>query len=1036
MSKRNTVLVVSSFLLVIISLRVLWFIHQLPLNQPFAEQGILDLQHVSLTDKNTVVLDGEWVFYPNVYAEPEELVDADDRQTIQVPYGWKESSAFIGEKEQWGTYELWIHAPNPLERYSLKLSRVYESFRLYANGELVEQRQSPVNMYNPQQSVLTPAIATVESDEKGMIHLVLTVYDSEQTMEAGVLNTIHFGTETAVTRKHVTSVALQIMVAAIMLLHGIYASILFFIRPKKIELLHYMMAVLLSACAVLLSDDRLLLLWLPLDYDTFVKLAYLSYTGLSFFFVLFVRYLFSNNHRNHKIFWLVSLLCATYGLFIVLVPGITVREWSLLLLFVLAIPFGAILLLIIQVLLKKEKDSLFLLLAAISILSSIFWSSFVGRVHHFNWGIISAVNPDFYPIDLLLAFLAFSCFWFIRFFRAHDENSELVKKLQKEHVAKDQFLANTSHELRNPLHGMINIAQSVKEQEGSRLTAQGRKNMELLLTVSRRMSYLLNDLVDVTKMKQNKVSLNRQPVDLLSVITSVVHIQQFMMEAKRIRFQLEIPENFPPVYADETRLAQIIFNLLHNAVKFTEDGTIVIEAELVRKRAIITVKDTGIGMDQETQKRIFLPYEQGQEDSFDQYGGLGLGLSICQQLVAMHDGTLSVTSTPLKGSEFTVTLPIAGSAEKRREQQVKPAVKISGVAAKESVATNLPAAVAEKDKLLVQGKPKILAVDDDPMNIHVLQNILSPEEYFMETATSGKEVLQRLEEGWDLIIADVMMPEMTGYELTEAIRKQFSISELPVLLLTARSSPEEIYTGFLSGANDYLVKPIDSLELKVRIHAVIDLKHSIQERLRMEAAWLHAQIQPHFLFNTLNTIASLSEIDTPRMAALLEHFGRFLQKSFDEKNLDALVPLSHELAILEAYVYIEQERFGDRVTVHWEKEQDAACQLPPLSIQPLVENAIRHGILKKAEGGNIYIRIKQQKQTVKIAIADDGVGMSKETMKKVLTRVPDQTRGVGLLNTDTRLKQLYGKGLEITSKPGEGTEISFQVPLTPEREHH
>src|SRR5699024_3869871 len=127
--------------------------------------------------------------------------------------------------------------------------------------------------------------------------------------------------------------------------------------------------------------------------------------------------------------------------------------------------------------------------------------------------------------------------------------------------------------------------------------------------------------------------------------------------------------------------------------------------------------------------------------------------------------------------------------------------------------------------------------------------------YHVFTVTSSERALEYIDTGeWDLVITDVMMPNMSGYELTETLRKQFSISELPILLLTARNQTEDIYTGFLAGANDYVAKPVDRVELQSRVAALTCLKQSVKEQLRIEAAWLQAQIQPHFLFNTINTI--------------------------------------------------------------------------------------------------------------------------------------------------------------------------------------
>src|SRR5690625_3178755 len=151
-----------------------------------------------------------------------------------------------------------------------------------------------------------------------------------------------------------------------------------------------------------------------------------------------------------------------------------------------------------------------------------------------------------------------------------------------------------------------------------------------------------------------------------------------------------------------------------------------------------------------------------------------------------------------------------------------------------------------------------------------------------------------------------MMPRMSGYELTRIIRKRFTISELPILRLTARNRPEDIENGFLAGANDYVTKPVDAVELKSRVNALTEVRKSSRERLRMESAWLQAQIQPHFLFNTLNSIIALSEIDTTRMQKLLEAFSNVLRGKFNFQNINEFVPIESELDLIRSYLYIEK----------------------------------------------------------------------------------------------------------------------------------
>lgn len=172
------------------------------------------------------------------------------------------------------------------------------------------------------------------------------------------------------------------------------------------------------------------------------------------------------------------------------------------------------------------------------------------------------------------------------------------------------------------------------------------------------------------------------------------------------------------------------------------------------------------------------------------------------------------------------------------------------------------------------------------------------------------------------------MPGMSGYELTRRVRERYPVSELPVLLLTARAMREEIYYGFQQGANDYVTKPVDSLELKYRVTGLARLKQTVAHSLRLEMAYLQAQIRPHFLFNALNSIATLSTIDLCQMQQLIEAFSSYLRSSFDLMNTGTLIHLKQELSLVEAYLYIEKVRFGERLEVKWERNYTGLLRVP------------------------------------------------------------------------------------------------------------
>lgn len=284
-------------------------------------------------------------------------------------------------------------------------------------------------------------------------------------------------------------------------------------------------------------------------------------------------------------------------------------------------------------------------------------------------------------------------------------------------------------------------------------------------------------------------------------------------------------------------MIQIVFNLLHNALKYTDEGEVSIRASVKDGWAHILIADTGSGMDEETQKRVFEPYYQERSEKTMMDGGFGLGLHISKKLIELHGGTLMVQSKLGQGSQFSFTLPLQISASSK-EMHVEELSEVSEeLSAASKSSYDITDSVLNSSDEATSERSRLLVVDDDSLNLKVLENILSHDRYDITTVNSGTEALRQLAaKEWDLVISDVMMPKISGYELTREIRERFLLTELPVLLLTARNHPEDIHQGFLSGANDYVVKPVDSLVLLSRVRALTVAKKTMNDRLRMEAA--------------------------------------------------------------------------------------------------------------------------------------------------------------------------------------------------------
>lgn len=1016
MTKRKVFITLTLFLVPLTLLRIGWLFIYNPPDHPKAVQGTLDLRNWDISSNRPISLDGEWEFYPNKFlleeANHNSLTQSPDY--IDTPGNWK-SNIHNDQKtaEGYGSYRLRILVdPNKHQTYSLHLSNIQTSFELFVNGHSLEKSGHPASTKEQYTAWSAPSTATF-STEQSEIEIILHVANFDRPHDGGIINAIRFGSGASIGSEQSITISLQIMMVVILLLHAIYAGILYMIGYRQKSLIFLSLSLFFGIFCILIDDSQILLTLLPLNYEWGVKIFFLSYIGTALFLLQCIRFLLHEFTAVKPFRWL-TILNVIYVVFVLLSPVKYILLTVPLFYFLYFPTYLAMPVFAVKIALKSSKDASLLMLAASALTTNVFW----GIVKN-----AGSIYMLYYPFDMIIALIALASFWFKRFIQTANQTKLFAKKLQMADKLKDDFLANTSHELRTPLHGMINIAQHVLDEEKPSLNKQNAQNLELLLTVGQRMSHTLNDLLDLSQLKEGRIHLEPNSIRVQSVASGVVDMLKFMTEGKSITLSMDIPDSFPRVIADEKRLVQILYNLVHNAIKFTYEGTISINAEIREGQAFIHVSDTGIGMDEELKNRAFQAYEQGETGTSTTIGGIGLGLSICQQIIKLHGGTLTVSSTPGLGSVFTFTLRLSD----REDMDSVAMIEASEAYVAASDSDKMPPSVEE---IPGSDRPKILVVDDDTVNLKILGDILSTDQYDVVKVTNGKDALLKLDSiQWDLIIADVMMPQMSGYELTRLIRERYTLSELPILLLTARSQPEDINTGFMAGANDYVTKPVNAFELRPRVTALTDLKRSVGQQMRLEAAYLQAQIKPHFLFNTLNSITALSEIDLPKMNDLIEAFSSYLRISFDFWNSQQLVPIKHEFELVRSYLYIEKQRFENRLNFIWNVPPNIHVMIPPLTIQPLVENAVRHGVLSLSRGGTVLVRVEKQDHYIEISVEDNGVGIKEDKLNQLLHLQDQEKRGIGLLNTDRRLKQLYGKGLKIWSQPNLGTKISFQIPL-------
>jgi two-component system sensor histidine kinase ChiS len=424
---------------------------------------------------------------------------------------------------------------------------------------------------------------------------------------------------------------------------------------------------------------------------------------------------------------------------------------------------------------------------------------------------------------------------------------------------KDTFLANTSHELRTPLNGLIGIAETLAAGAAGELTAMQRSQLQLITFSARRLSRLVDDLLDLYRIRHGRLRLDIHPVHVASSIKNVLQLSEPLLHGEPVTLSVEIPADMPFVMADPVRFEQILYNLLGNAIKYTDQGSIRIAATHHGDCVAIHVEDTGIGIAGDNLDRIFQPLEQaGSAETSRAPEGTGLGLTIARQLATLLSGELTASSELGQGSCFTLRLPAApvASADDAPAGEWLDGGRLRETMDRAKLA-DLPAAA---------GAPVILVVDDEPINIQVLRNVLQPQGYVVRVAESGIEALNLVERlRPDLVILDVMMPGMSGLEVAKQIRARHSLLDMAILMVTARSRTRDVIAGFEHGANDYVIKPFVKDELLARVATLVEvsrardraqenseLRLEVERRVQVEDALRLSQQRMARLLDTLD----------------------------------------------------------------------------------------------------------------------------------------------------------------------------------------
>ncbi len=380
--------------------------------------------------------------------------------------------------------------------------------------------------------------------------------------------------------------------------------------------------------------------------------------------------------------------------------------------------------------------------------------------------------------------------------RLQRELSQAKDEAERLAVAKSEFLANMSHEIRTPLNAVLGLAQLGISRSAD--PAAARSGFERIVRSGRHLLGVINDILDYSKVESGKLDIESLPCNLSHLVKEVTELVSERADAKNLRLRIEYKASHDWVMLDALRATQILVNLLSNAIKFTDKGRVVLSVEQVQGRLVFSVTDTGVGISPEQLKRVFTAFEQADSSTTRKFGGTGLGLSISSQLAVLMGGSITASSELGVGSCFKLDLPLV----------------LAEVETREPAATEPLMLTVDIGPDPLRGL-RILITDDVDINREILQDMLSHAGAEVMASDSGTQAVARLREagpdGFDLVLMDIQMPDMDGYEATRRIHQL--APKLKVIALTAHALPEQRRRCLAAGMVAHVTKPIDQAEL-------------------------------------------------------------------------------------------------------------------------------------------------------------------------------------------------------------------------------
>lgn len=753
---------------------------------PLAENGTIDLRYQSL--EKEIALDGKWLFFWNQFLNPNDQPKTGT--LVDFPSNWTDDiNGHSYPSFGYATYKLRILLPKTHENLRILIPEVYCAYKLFINDKLeatngkISTRSKGFVPYWEHKTV--DIIRDIDS-----INITLQVANFAH-VKGGIKKHIAIGKKNSVMLKRKQIEAIDLLLTGCLLMSGFYFLGLYLMGNREKAVLLFALFSIIYSYRIAGTDNYILHTIIPnINWEITIRLEYLSlFLGIGLF-SLYTRYLYPidvNRTVVKVIFW----LCIAFSIAIFILPAYYFTQLINPFLIVMLICLVYVPYVYVRAFIQRRPGAIYTLSSSFSILI-VFALSLL-----YYWSLIP-------PMQVLNLFLYLSFFFLQSLVLSHRVSYALkqAKAAAEQGLkAKSEFLSIMSHEIRTPLNAVIGMSHLLLRSDPRKDQVE---QLDVMLFSANNLLTIVNDILDYNKIEAGKISFENIEMNILSITSYIIKGLKSSAEDKGIKLMLNVDQSLRNnIWGDPTRTSQVITNLVHNAIKFTEKGQVLVNVQVINQTETeitirIAVKDTGIGIPLDKQAIIFEQFTQANSSTSRSFGGTGLGLAISKKILELQNSNLNLISEEGKGSNFYFTQTFKKGELLAEEQSARQEVP-------------------EYEKPLTG--ITILLVEDNPINALVAQKYLERWGASIDFAVNGLEAIAKLDpQRHKLILMDLHMPQMDGYQAARNIRAD-GIS-IPIIALTA-NLPEEIRAEIAeAGINDYVVKPFlpDELYRKVLLY--------------------------------------------------------------------------------------------------------------------------------------------------------------------------------------------------------------------------